>query len=178
MSATMTQTPGVQAAPPGMRAGLIALAGPAAIGACVGWPIGAEGMMTVSALLPLSFVAVGLMTLPGLYVGAALVGAAPDAREMAAAVLNACRDQGIALLGLAPALLFLCATATDIHEAMVMGTIGVMLGTAVGMRAFYHRLREVAHSGLIMGIFAIWAMLSAGLGWEIYLRVLAAGGGL
>ncbi len=156
----------------------IALAGPAAVGACIGWSAGAAALLQMSIMLPLSFVGVTLATLPALYVGVALAGQAPNVQTMLKIASAAQRDLGLILLGLAPALLFMCATATDVHEALVFGTLGVVLGSMVGARAFYTRFRQTIPQWQALGIFALWALLTGGLGWEIYLNILRTGGQL
>ena len=160
---------------PGWREIAVAVAGPAAVGLCVGWAAGATSMLWMALLLPLAFLIVGVMTLPGFYIGAALWGVAPSASTMFKTAVGAFRDQGIIYLGLAPAMLFLCTT-TDPYEALVIGSVGVFLGAGMGMRAFSLRLDGVVGGQKILWIFGLWAAMSAAIGWEIYLEILRAGG--
>lgn len=162
------------------RDALTAFAGPAAIGACLGWTSGAATLLTTSLTLPLSFALVGALTLPGLYIGAALADAAPPLHMMARTAIGALRDQGVAFLGLAPALLFMSATSTDVHESLALGTLVVTLGALIGMHAFYSRVRanQPQDSLRVGAVFALWALANLGLGWEIYLHTLHLGGPL
>ena len=61
----------------------------------VGWTSGAATLLTTSLTLPLSFALVGALTLPGLYIGAALADAAPPLHMMARTAIGALRDQGV-----------------------------------------------------------------------------------
>ncbi len=166
----------LEAPSPEWRDLAIALVGPAAVGACVGWPSGGTPLLVMSGLVPLSFLIVGALTLPGLYVGSALMGAAPPARVMSRVAIGAFKDQGLVFLGLTPAMLFLCATSTDVYEALVVGTIGVFLGAMVGVRVFFLRLSRVTEDAHLAWAFALWAIVSAFLGWEVYLEMLNLGG--
>ena len=156
----------------------IAAVGPAALGLCSGWAFGGTAPITMAALVPLAFLIVAIVTLPGLYVGSTLLGASIDLKASARLSVQAGRDLGVIFLGLAPALLFLSATATDQHEAIVLGLGAALMGAAVGIRAFYSRLREVEGGYGLLAAFAVWALLGLVLGTEIYMEMLRIGGGL
>ncbi len=168
---------GEQVAWPSAAEMAMGVAGPAAVGACVGMNFGIGGMLTMAAMVPASILGVGAVTLPGLYIGTAMLGAAPDVRSTLGLAAGALRDMGIAMLGLAPALLFMTATSASNDEATVVGSIVVFLGAALGVRAFFARSIEVVSGAAALPVFAIWAALSVGIGWQFYFKALAMTGG-
>ena len=165
------------ASPPKASESLAGVAGLAAMGACVGMNFGLVGLGKMALMVPASVLAVGLVTLPGLYIGSAILGAAPDVKSTLYLALGAVRDMGVGMLGLAPALLFMSATASSADEATVVGTIVLGLGALLGVRAFYSRSSEVVRDPRALPVFAIWSVLSLGIGWQFYAKSLAFTGG-
>ncbi len=158
---------------------LIGVGGPAVAGTCAGSLYGVDGLLAFGALTPLSFLGITFITLPGFYIGTALLNIAPEPREVSRVALGALHDQGVAYLGLSPALLFLCATSTNLYEGTVIGMVGLGLGALVGVSAFYRRLRKtMAEPKALFLIFTLWFLLCAGLSWELYLKILTFAGGL
>ncbi|MEL6181442.1 MAG: hypothetical protein AAFS10_20965 [Myxococcota bacterium] len=162
--------------PPWTRDLAVALAGPAAIGVCLGWAFGGTAPFTMAALLPLTFVIVIAVTLPGLYVGSTLLGATIDLKTTLRTTARTGRALGVVFLGLTPALLFLSSTATDAHEAIVLGCCGALLGAGVAVRVFYAHLRSLEDGRGMIAAFIIWALISFVLGLEVYMNMLRLGG--
>lgn len=154
------------------RGALLAAAGPAALGACLGMPRGLGAMFEQAASLPAIFAGTTLITLPALYIGAAVFGVAPSARRVAASAAEGLAAAGLAFLGLAPALLFLLSTSVDEASALplLLGTIVAAIGAFFGLRAFHQRLfAGVEQRGRAFAVFAGWSLVAAGIGARLFL---------
>jgi hypothetical protein len=108
--------------------------------------------------------------LPALYVGANLVGPAPAAQTAGNAAFNALGDTGALLLGLAPAQAFLGVASASPNPLPLTGCIFVALSAALGLRSLYQRLFPEASGGQRL-LFALWALVSLGIGFAFFLEV-------
>jgi len=149
----------------------LALAGPALAGAALGLPHGPAALATRAALLPAIIVGVALIMLPALYIGAAFLGVAPNARSVISAAGSALADTGMVFLGLAPALLFLVAASTVTTTVVGLGYLTVALAVAIGLRALYLRL-FTGNARRSVPLFACWAMVSLGIGARLMVEAV------
>lgn len=141
--------------------------GPAALGLAMGLTGVSASVLLSAVTLPGAVLGTTLLMLPALYIGSALAGADTHARQMLRDALGALRDAGIGCLGLAPALLFLCATSGADAGALAVGC-GLLFAALLGLRGFYVRLFDELALGLAKGkavvIFAAWSAVALGIG--------------
>ena len=168
-------------APPKLSAW--ALGGPALIGLCLGLQLGPMPALSLTLMLPLTALFVGALTLPGLYVGASMLEAAPAAHEVAHAAWRSMADGGVALWGVCPALLVLTSATTSADERIALATAALGLGAALTLRAFWLRFDAMgralkAHPWALRALLATWSLLCAGLSWQVYWRALRLSGGI
>jgi hypothetical protein len=138
-------------------------------------PLGGEVMLLYMALVPaILFGVLGLM-IPALYIGAATAGIAPSARTVLDAAGRALCDMGRILLGLAPALAFLLATAA-VPSALWPVAVGVIaLGVLISMKALYGALAAAnAPAGRILAVFVPWALVSLGIAGHLLVTALVS----
>lgn len=151
----------------------LALAGPAAAGAAAGFRSGALETVRLGAALPATVIGVAVLTLPALYVATTYVGASPSLDRLSSAALAALRDAGIALLGLAPALLFLAATS-DVDHARAWSGVAFAASAFVTVRALSRGVGLGAGSELShRAVFGAWALVSVAIGGLLAARVLS-----
>jgi len=162
----------------GVQTVAIALAGPAALGACTGLMASPSTTLVLALSLPMVVLGVGLITMPGFYVATALMGFAPRANTMLGTALLACKDLGVVMLGLTPALLLTVSSLPNSEQALIAGTLAMYVASIVGVRAFYHRLVETFEDARIIPLYIGWVLLSAGLGWQFYLMAISSAGDL
>lgn len=175
--ATIQEQAPSPAPPAWQRAGAI-LGGPAAVGICLGLQSELGVLLTLPWLLPATALLICVITLPGLYVGAAMLESAPPAPKMVEAALGALADGGIAMLGLCPALLVLTSTTSSVDEgiALVTGVLG--LGGALTLRSFWRRMLQEKGMWRLMALMGIWTLICTGLSWQLYWQVLRTAGGI
>lgn len=116
---------------------LVAAGGAALLGACLGLRGGLESTLARAVGLPVVVFGVALAAAPTLYVGAALLGSAPPAREFRDAALRALRDMGVLMAGLAPAALLLLASLHTIFASGVVAFALLGLTALFGLRSFF-----------------------------------------
>lgn len=155
---------------------VLGLGGPMAMGACLGINTSLTGALVTSVSLPLAILLLGGLTLPGLYVGLALADENFSIRALANIGLKTLDAMGVMMLGLAPAALFLVATSGSVDESILLTTLAMALGVALGLRAFWRQFstRFVSLKALLP--FGVWVITVMGLGWHIYLDILRMGG--
>ena len=154
---------------------LACLAGPAAVGAALGIPFGARGIWTESLILPAIACGVAILSLPALYIGMTLLHVAPPAPAVAKAGFEAMRSLGLALLGLAPACLFLLSTSRSTASAWLLGFAVLGFGSLAGLRTLFGTLREGSASSFPrLCLFAAWSVVTLGLGAHFVARSLTA----
>mgnify|MGYP001210804561 CR=1 FL=1 len=152
---------------------VMALAGPAAIGASIGLPNGAAPMLRQLLAIPAILVGTSLFMLPALYIASSLVGIAPSASSVLSSWIAAQRDAGVLLLGLAPACLFLLATSQSVAATWLLGSAAVCAGACLSLRTI--------HSGLFVDVprvksvplFSAWAAVALGLGIHLFVKSFA-----
>lgn len=147
---------------------LIAVGGPVAAGAAAGFGQGLGVTLTDSLRLPVVMLLTAALTLPALWVAAAVIGSGPRLGAFAAASLSSLREAGTLLLGFSPALLFLSATTAGADDS----TLAVLaLAVLVGLRGLFLRLRgSVAMNAGAQAVFAGWALMSGFLGLLLITR--------
>lgn len=140
------------------KSALLICAGPLAVASCLALYTQDSGP---SVSLPLAAISV-LVTLPALYIAAALTGAAPPLGRLVSEGASALESGSIALLGLTPALLFLLATAGHNQAAVLLGRGTIAIGTVVALRSLFVRafVPEGARAALV---FVIWSLVAVGL---------------
>ena len=117
-----------------------AVVGPAVVGLAVGIARPEHPGLTAALLLPAVVGGVVALTSPALYIGAAFSGLAPSPRTLLLALQHTLRDAGLAMAGLAPAMLFLAATAHGSLTPAVLAAMVVALSAVIGLRLLYSRL--------------------------------------
>lgn len=153
----------------------IALAGPFAMGAVLGFPSGPSRMISEGLLLPAVVFGVTALMAPALYIGMSLVGASPPATEVVRAFGDGLRACGIVLAGLAPATAFLLATADGSWAVWVFGIAAVGAAALLGVRRLFNQLRAEDTSLLrSLPLYTVWALVSLGLGVHFFVQTLRA----
>lgn len=144
---------------------LLALAGPVAMGAIMGTKHGLGAIGSCALAVPASLLGVALLMAPVLYIGLTLLGAAPPAREVVQALVNALAACGVVLLGLCPAVLFV-ASSVPLHDgALLLGTLALMVAVLIGVRALFAALLRPARLWLrALPVIAVWTPVALGLG--------------
>ena len=154
---------------------LLAAAGPLAIGAIVGAQGGALAIAQRSVTLPLILLGVAAVMLPALYIGTSLIGAAPPARDVAAAFGRGFRACGVSLLGLAAPAAFLLATSRSDAMGVALGALITAVGAFAGLRVISGDLfSETRDAFLVRCVFGVWALVSLGIGLRLYTQFMAA----
>ena len=105
-----------------------------------------------------------LMT-PALYIGSAVIGAAPTLLDTVSAVRHALYVVGLVFLGLAPALAFLVSSAAEVHTAARVTHFAIAVGVIVGLRSLFARAAWPASKRSEAGLlFVLWSLLTIGIG--------------
>lgn len=156
------------------RSGMaLALAGPFAMGAVLGFPSGPMRMISEGLLLPAVVFGVTAVMAPALYIGLSLVRVSPPAHDVARAFSDGLRACGVVLAGLAPATAFLLATADASWAVGVFGMVSVGAATLLGVRRLFAQLRRGDVNLLrALPLFAGWALVSLGLGVHFFVQTL------
>ncbi len=146
------------------------LAGPLATGSAVA--LSQHGSAAEGLLFPIVIVGVGLGLLPALYVGSAIAGVAPSATKLASGFGAALSRAGLFMLGLAPALAFLCISSSDQASVALLGRGTIVAG---GLFALWHIFR-LSFAGSerparAFCLFSVWAVVAMGLANALYATV-------
>ena len=153
---------------------LLALGGPALLGAAIGLPFGLRKVVTLSLLLPVVVVGVTVLMAPALYIATTLVQAAPPAARVVKAMGTGLSAYGTVLVGMAPAVAFLGSTTTNSGFAVACGMLAVAGAVLVGLRALRLALgfaEEVRGRSLL--VFTAWAVVSLALGAHLLAHLVA-----
>lgn len=148
---------------------LVAVAGPAAIGAVLGMPEGGLAMASGAAALPAILLGVTVLMLPALYISTSLLGAAPPAGATLAHLGRALWSTGTVLLGLAGPSAFLAATMGSRGTALALGALVTLGGALVGLRALFAGMfagRAVATTGVVA--CAAWSLVAMTIGGRLF----------
>jgi len=147
-------------------AAIVAL-GPVVAGACLA--LGHGNTIATAVRVPVVFVVVAAMMVPALYIGAALLGIAPSARKVAGGVFTAFRSASLVLLGLAPAVAFMVASASEDQSMGLLGQGVVLIGGLMALRALYREVfDECASRARAVALYGVWAVVSLGIGGHLY----------
>lgn len=150
-----------------------ALAGPAALGVCVGLCLDPALAWIPAAALPAVVVGVTLLCVPTLYIGAAFAGVAPPPRAVLAGVGRTLADAGRVLAGLLPAVAFLAATASSPGTVRLLAFGATALAALVGLRVLYRRLFADRDGPTARLLFGAWALVYLGIGLHLLVTLLA-----
>ncbi|MBE7484805.1 MAG: hypothetical protein HS104_33170 [Polyangiaceae bacterium] len=149
----------------------LALAAPFGAAIAVRHGLGAAALHAAG--VPLGFaVAVGLGT-PALCIGVAHADLEVDARAAVVAVADGVAVAGRVLAGLSPAALLLCVTAESHVTAASFATLGLLLGSAMGVRALSAALDGVPR--LFLWVFVPFLALLTARVWWLVLPALGGG---
>lgn len=152
------------------RTVLIAVGGPAVAGVCLGLRASDP---TPAFTLPLVLLGVTAMMVPALYISSALVGVAPPIRRVGGAVVESLESTGIAFFGLAPALLFLCATASEVATAAWLGRATIAIASIIGLRRLFDTTFAGGEAlGRAALTFTLWSLIAVGVGAHMVGRTL------
>jgi len=151
---------------------LYTIGGPVLLGAVIGLPFGAQTMLYQAVSLPAVLLGITLLMAPALYIGLTLVGVAPPARRVVAALLEGLRVCGVVFVGLCPATAFILATATTATPALLLGTAVVAGGTIAGLRASFAQLLAGVPLVRAVPLVALWTTVSLGLGAHLFIGSL------
>lgn len=150
----------------GLRAAL-AVAGPAALGVV----LTARDVASVTEVirLPVLWVGVAALMTPALYIAAALSGLAPSLRDVGRVTLDGLSRGGGLLLGLAPALLFLVATALSADLAHALVGVVAGLGALAGLGVLFHELCVRTDASVTARfVFMGWSAVLLGIGAQLF----------
>jgi len=143
----------------------------ASLGMRHGLAAGAEAALGLLVVL----LGVAAVTLPGLYIAAALVGVAPALGDSLKAASRALRDAGLVLLGLSPPVAFLVATAEQRSTVWLLGHAALALAVVLALRTLYRRLlKPLGRPARALPVFLGWAAVAVGIGERLLLGVLSA----
>lgn len=156
----------------------VAIGGPTLIGALIGLGTGGglAGAVQHGFTLTAIIVGVAALTLPALYVGAAMNGLAPPLRDAARASQAAMVDAGIVMLGLAPVLAFFALTASSGATVLVLVHLLLAIGLLIPMQALYVRVfADADRQHVALSLFAAWALVALAMGWKFFFDTMTAG---
>ncbi len=150
-----------------LRRWSLSFAGPAALGAA--WATKSGVAITEVARLPLLWVGVAALMVHALYIGAALSGLSPSARDVLSSAVDSLSRGGALLLGLCPALLFMVTTTDGSWVAEVLVRLCAGLGALTGLSVLFHKLCvEPDASVLARFVFLSWAAVLLGIGSQLF----------
>lgn len=152
----------------------LALAGPAALGACVGLALTPATFWIPAAALPAIIIGTTALCAPTLYIAAAFAGVAPPPRAVAAALGRTLADAGRVLAGLFPAIALLTATATAPGTVRLLAFAAILLAAAIALRVLYRRLFADRDRPAARLLFAAWALVFLGIGLHLLSGLLLA----
>ena len=150
---------------------LLAAGGPMAVGAALGMIRGPLAVLPSVLAMPAVLAGVAAVMIPALYIGAALAGVAPPARDVAGAVARAFRACGVVMLGLTAPALFLLATTHAL--ATPLGGAVLAAGVLAGLRVLFGDL-FAAPSPLVACAFGAWSLVAMALGTHLYIDFVIA----
>ncbi|MEZ4472214.1 MAG: hypothetical protein R3F60_15750 [bacterium] len=144
---------------------LLALGGPALLGLWLAIRVESCGFAQGTIGLPLAVLATALISVPALYIGAAVFKAAPSPGVVVAGIARSLDDAGLVLLGLMPAVLFLGATARSSKIALLLGLLALGGSAVFGLRLAFSRLFTTAEARVrVLPVFGAWAVVTLGIG--------------
>jgi hypothetical protein len=151
-----------------MTTGLFAAGGPALLGGALGITEGWGAFASHAITLPAVVGASTVLTLPALYIGAALFRIAPPAGEVATAARRALGDFGRVAAGLSPALLFLGSTTSDPRTASMLGAVCFLVASVFALRTLYLELFELSTPRpQALALYLSWSLIPLGIGAKL-----------
>jgi len=150
-----------------------ALAGTGLLGFWLGLRTESLSLWKATLGVPLAVLGAALISAPALYIGAAVVRAAPSPGAVLSGLARGLDDAGLALLGLLPAILFLGATARRAEVAAVVALAALAGSMLFGLRLLYGRVFPTVEARVrALPVFGAWAAVSLGIGLMMLIRVL------
>ena len=142
-----------------------AAAGPLAVGAVLTLRLHDPAPLVA---VPAVVFAVAALTLPALYIAAAVVGAAPPIGDVVRAVGRALHALGLVHLGLVMPLAFLVASSGS-ETAFALGAIAVAAGAAIALKVLRAALfGDGAPAGGRAVLFWSWAAVALVIGGRLF----------
>jgi hypothetical protein len=152
---------------------LPALGGTGLLGLWLGARVDGYGLLQTSLGLPLAVLFSALIMAPALYIGAAVVRAAPSPGAVLQGLARGLDDAGLALLGLLPAVMFLGATAKNEGVVIFVGLTALGGALLFGTRLLFGRVFPTPEARLrVLPVFGAWVVVSMGIGLMMLSRVL------
>jgi hypothetical protein len=147
---------------------LVALGGPALVGAIVGARGGTAAFARDVLLVPGVIGGVTLLMLPALYIGASLVATAPAPAALARTVGRALAACGVLLLGLAAPAAFLLATIKGEDAAWIVGALVLASGGLAALRVVYVEVLDAERASVgMLALFTGWAIVALAMGFRL-----------
>lgn len=159
-------------------AGLAAL-----YGVALGAREGGLAMLTHALGVPAAIFAVCVLGVPALYIVLGFFDAPLSAREALGAAVRGCASAGLVLAGLAPLAALYVVGSETAEGAAIAGTLGLMLGGALGLRHLVSTLSEaLAEADSATRLMATLAQLGFSLfavilAWRVWAALLPLVGG-
>lgn len=164
--------------------------GPAIAGAALGLRSGLPAAADHALRLPVILAGVATLMVPALYIGAALFGVAPRGQLVVSGARSALSSSGGVLLGLAPSLAFLAASAEDGRTiSVLLGVAAVGAAALLGLRTLFRELFTEPSAAQSPGaplepalvvsrrrsipLFVAWSLVSLGIGARLVWSALA-----
>lgn len=139
-----------------------------------------EGMLPaalMAGLLPLIVLGVCLLTVPALYVGGAVLGLNPQAREVVQAMLRGWGALAATAFGLAP-LQLLVATTSEKSIALLLTSLMLLVACGFGVCRFAAELPRTRKGCVPLLLFGAWTLVSLVISANLFVSVVNIGGDL
>lgn len=148
---------------------LLIVSGPALVGACAGIGVSAQTTIASAGTLPGVVIGLAVLMVPALYIGLALLDAAPEAADVLDGAVDGLVRMGMYCLGLAPALLFLAATSASEGPAVVLARLVLAVGALVALWRFGALVRAQSDDfgPAASAVFGVWALTGLVIGWAM-----------
>lgn len=154
-----------------------------AYGLALGAREGGAALLAHAVGVPAALLAVTLLGLPALYILLSLFDAPLSARDAFGAAVRGLASAGLALAGFAPLCALYVVTSASDDAAAIAGTLGLVVGGALGLRQLVSTLRAALHradsatrfvAALSQLGFSLFATL---LAWRVWSALLPLVGG-
>lgn len=154
----------------------LALGGPVVMGGIAGMPGAIPGVVYGAVAAPAIVAGVAAATLPALYIGTSMAGAAPPAAEIVRATIHAGGRGALALFGLAAPAAFLIASTSDARLAPLLALVAMSVGGYAALRHLWTDFVGAAPEGRRGGaglLFVAWAVIASAIGARLLVVHLA-----
>ena len=153
-------------------------------GGALGLRLGGAAIVTHALGVPLGLIAIAALGAPAFAIVLALANAPVGELSLARATARASVNAGLVLGGLAPAAALFVVTVEDAITVTIMGSCGLLLAGAIGLRAFAHELapelavapdRTRRITNVALPAFLVFASILAARIWWMTLPAITAG---